>query len=201
MINTNKFSRLKKLMYMVFINIVFLFSSMKAAHAESGLMPAFNFAKGFLNYPNFTESDDYSINDDVWITSYDGTDIAANVITPTAGTGPYPAIVFINSWTMNEYEYITEAQKYAADGYIVLSYSTRGIGDSEGLIDTSGPKDIEDFSAVVDWLIENNNVDLQNIGTAGVSYGAGICLIGAALDGRIKAVASMSGWGDLKEFL
>ena len=81
MINTNKFSRLKKLMYMVFINIVFLFSSMKAAHAESGLMPAFNFAKGFLNYPNFTESDDYSINDDVWITSYDGTGIAANVIT------------------------------------------------------------------------------------------------------------------------
>lgn len=194
-------SRLRLNWHLILLCVVLCFSVFAKAYASSALKPAIQFAAGFLNQPNFTSSDDYSINDDVWISSSDGTVLAANVLTPTQGAGPYPAIVFINSWTMNEYEYTYEAQKYASQGYIVLSYSTRGFGSSEGLIDTSGPKDIEDFSAVIDWLIEHTTVDPENIGTAGVSYGAGICLIGAALDGRIKAVASMSGWGDLKESL
>ena len=194
-------SRLRLNWHLMFLCVVLCFSVFAKVYASSALKPAIQFAAGFLNQPNFTSSDDYSINDDVWISSSDGTVLAANVLTPTQGAGSYPAIVFINSWTMNEYEYTYETQKYASQGYIVLSYSTRGFGSSEGLIDTSGPKDIEDFSAVIDWLIEHTPVDPENIGTAGVSYGAGICLIGAALDGRIKAVASMSGWGDLKESL
>ncbi|WP_250655213.1 alpha/beta hydrolase [Alkalimarinus coralli] len=178
-----------------------MFSSTFAFSAESPLIPTITFAKGFLDSPNFTQSDDYTINDDILITSDDGVTLTANVITPTSGADSYPAIIFINSWTMNEYEYTSEAQKLAADGYVVLSYSTRGFGSSEGLIDTAGPNDTMDLSIVIDWLIENTPTDPERIGVAGISYGAGIALIGAAHDSRIKAVASMSGWGSLIESL
>jgi predicted acyl esterase len=172
-----------------------------AAQAESLLAPTFALLAGVLGQPNFTESDAYTINDDVLIEGSDGVVIAANVITPTAGDGPFPAVVFINSWAMNEYEYTAEAQKFAEQGYVVLSYSTRGFGESEGLIDTAGPKDMADLSKVIDWLIANTPTDPNRIGSAGISYGSGISLIGAAQDSRIRAVAALSTWGSLVDSL
>src|SRR5436190_1634665 len=61
--------------------------------------------------------------------------------------------------------------------------------------------DIGDLSAVLDWLVAHTTADPQRIGAAGVSYGAGIALIGAAFDARIKAVAATSAWTDLVESL
>lgn len=113
----------------------------------------------------------------------------------------YPAIVFINSWGLEEHEYIVQAYKLAQQGYIVLSYSARGWGKSEGVVNVAGPKDMADFSAALDWLIANTPVDEERIGSAGISYGAGMALLGGAFDKRIKAVASLSGWGDLAESL
>ncbi|MCP5161179.1 MAG: CocE/NonD family hydrolase [Hahellaceae bacterium] len=176
-------------------------SCVPAAQADSVLDPTFKMLAGILNQPNFTPSDQYSINDDIWITADDGVTLSANLLVPTAGEGPFPAIIFINSWALNEYEYTIEAQKFAAQGYVVLSYSTRGFGASEGLIDTAGPKDMADLSKVIDWLIENAPVDPTRIGSAGISYGSGISLIGAAQDDRIRAVAAMSTWGSLVESL
>jgi putative CocE/NonD family hydrolase len=102
---------------------------------------------------------------------------------------------------MTEYQYLNEAAKLAEKGYIVLNYATRGFGKSGGLIDTAGPKDIADYSAVIDYLIANYPVDPEAIGTGGISYGSGISLIGAALDGRVKAVAALSSWGSLEHAL
>ncbi|MDX5300050.1 MAG: CocE/NonD family hydrolase, partial [Gammaproteobacteria bacterium] len=82
-----------------------------------------------------------------------------------------------------------------------LSYTSRGWHTSGGAIDTAGPKDIDDFSRVIDWLIANAPVDPERIGAAGISYGSGISLIGAAHDERIKAVAALSTWGSLVEAL
>jgi len=112
-----------------------------------------------------------------------------------------PAVIFINSWALNEYEYLQQAGELAEKGYVVLSYSTRGYGTSTGQINTGGPKDMDDFSRVVDYLIANYPVDPQAIGAAGISYGAGISLLGAAHDSRIKAVSAMSGWGSLVDAL
>ena len=84
---------------------------------------------------------------------------------------------------------------------MVLSYSTRGFGTSGGLIDTAGPLDMADLSNVIDYLIANFDVDPNAIGTAGISYGSGISLLGAAHDPRIRAVVAMSTWGSLTEAL
>ena len=172
------------------------------AHAqESGLLPIIRFAAGFANQGLFPPSDAYTTDDDIVIEATDGVELTANIFVPTNLEGLAPAIIFINSWAMTEYQYINEAAQLAEKGYIVLSYATRGFGQSGGMIDTAGPKDISDYSTVIDFLLANYPVDPHALGSAGISYGSGISLIGAAQDGRIKAVAALSSWGSLEAAL
>ena len=119
----------------------------------------------------------------------------------SAYSGRRPAIIFTNSWTLGEYEYETQARKFAARGYIVLSYSSRGFGGSEGYVTVGGPNDVSDFTTVVDWLEDNTRVDVANIGMAGVSLGGGLSLLALANEPRIKTAASLSGWGNLEQSL
>ncbi|GIE97271.1 CocE/NonD family hydrolase [Paractinoplanes rishiriensis] len=125
-----------------------------------------------------------------------GVVLKANVVRPAAA-GSYPAVVFPSSWGLNDLEYLAQAKAMAADGYVVVSYTPRGWWASGGEIDTAGPKDLADLSKVLDWTVANTPADPAKIGTAGVSYGAGISLLGAAADKRIRAVAMLSGWTDL----
>lgn len=171
------------------------------SHADDGFIPILSFAAGLLNQGIFPASDMYNTDDSISITAEDGVNIEGNIFVPTNLQGPAPAIVFISSWALNEYEYLQQAADLAEKGYIVLSYSTRGFGESGGVIDTAGPKDISDLSKVIDYLIANYPVDPNAIGTAGISYGSGISLIGAAQDSRIKAVSAMSSWGSLEQSL
>jgi predicted acyl esterase len=134
------------------------------------------------------------------ITARDGVVLKANVIAPTTA-GRHPAIVFINSWGLNDAEYLLQAGAFASRGYVVLSYTTRGFWGSGGQIDTGGPKDIADVSAVLDWLLANTAADPARLGAGGVSYGSGISLLASAFDPRIKAVVAMSTWTDLVESL
>jgi dienelactone hydrolase len=134
------------------------------------------------------------------ISTPDGVVLKANVNEPTT-PGRHPAIVFVNSWGLNDLEYLAQAGNLATTGYTVLSYTTRGFWTSGGRIDTAGPLDIADSRTVIDWTLANTSADPARIGSAGISYGAGISLIASALDPRIRAVAAMSGWADLVESL
>ncbi|MFC8506652.1 CocE/NonD family hydrolase [Streptomyces sp. NPDC057411] len=128
-----------------------------------------------------------------------GTVLKANVFTP-AGAGAsarYPVIVLPTSWGMPQIEYLAQAQQLADSGYVVVSYNSRGFWQSGGEIETAGPEDIADASLVIDWALANTPSDPAKVGMAGVSYGAGISLLAAAHDKRIKAVAALSGWADL----
>jgi predicted acyl esterase len=126
----------------------------------------------------------------------DGVVLKGNVVAPTTA-GRHPAIVFSSSWGLNDIEYVAQANALAGRGYVVVSYTPRGWWFSGGEIDTAGPKDMADLSRVIDWTIANTATDPGRIGAGGVSYGAGISLLGAAFDRRIRAVASLSGWTDL----
>ncbi|MRI34923.1 acyl esterase [Endozoicomonas sp. OPT23] len=164
-------------------------------------LPIIRFAAGLLNQGIFPESELYTTDDDIIIQTRDGVDLTANVFVPTNLSGAAPAVIFINSWGLNEYQYLNQAAKLAEQGYIVMSYATRGFGESGGSINTAGPKDTSDYSQVIDYLINNYPVDPDAIGTAGISYGSGISLMGAAQDSRVKAVTAMSSWGSLTEAL
>ncbi|MFI5934274.1 CocE/NonD family hydrolase [Actinoplanes sp. NPDC051494] len=125
-----------------------------------------------------------------------GVVLKANVVAPAA-PGRYPAAILPSSWGLNDVEYVAQARALAARGYVVVSYTPRGWWLSGGQIDTAGPADLADLSTVIDWTIANTDADPARIGAAGVSYGAGISLLGAGADPRIKAVAVLSGWSDL----
>ncbi|MFI0537400.1 CocE/NonD family hydrolase [Streptomyces sp. WSLK1-3] len=133
------------------------------------------------------------------ITGDGGTVLKANVITPAGADGSrrYPLLVLPTSWGLPQVEYLAQAQKLANSGYVVVSYNVRGFWQSGGRIEVAGPPDTADASKVIDWALANTPADDRHIGMAGVSYGAGISLLAAAHDKRIKAVAALSGWADL----
>jgi predicted acyl esterase len=84
-----------------------------------------------------------------------------------------------------------------------VSYTTRGFWNAGGVVELASPNDVKDAQHVVDWAIQNtcndSNGNLnRNVGVGGMSYGAGIGLLLAAQDSRIKAVGMLSGWFDLE---
>nr|WP_234323267.1 CocE/NonD family hydrolase [Streptomyces bikiniensis] len=130
-----------------------------------------------------------------------GTVLKANVLAP-AGAAPgtrHPLIVLPTSWAMPQIEYLAQARELADSGYVVVSYNSRGFWQSGGEIETAGPKDVADASKVIDWALAHTAADPDRVGMGGVSYGAGISLLAAAHDPRVKAVAALSGWADLIE--
>ena len=130
------------------------------------------------------------------LTMPDGTGLTAELTQPSTA-GPHPAIVFIDSWATPDFEYLVQAEQFAADGYIVLEYDPRGFYSSGGTIDVASPQDVSDVSSVISWLLANTSANPAEIGVGGISYGAGLSLLAAAHDPRIKAVAAMSAWTDL----
>ncbi|GHE09591.1 CocE/NonD family hydrolase [Streptomyces alanosinicus] len=137
----------------------------------------------------------------------DGVVLKADVLTPAAGTpgadaqGRYPVIVQPASWGQNDLEYVAQGRKLAADGYVVVTYTVRGFWLSGGRVDVGGPTDVADISSVIDWTLAHTEADPRRVGMLGLSLGAGMSLLGAAHDPRIKAVAALSAWGDLVDSL
>jgi predicted acyl esterase len=132
----------------------------------------------------------------VTIDAMDGVPLAASVLEPDT-PGPHPAVVLPASWGQHHLEYLVQGLALAARGYVVVAYTARGFLDSGGAIDVAGPSDVADLSATIDWMLANTDADPARIGAAGISYSAGIALLGAAFDDRIRAVVSLSGWSDL----
>ena len=132
------------------------------------------------------------------IESWDGTALGAVVMTPSGqGPGPFPLVVMPSSWSLSDLEYVGRAAHMAGEGYVVVSYTSRGFWDSQGRVDMAGPATVEDVSAVIDWALARTPASPEAIGLSGISLGAGTSLLAAARDPRIKAVAALSGWGDL----
>ncbi|QBG93321.1 CocE/NonD family hydrolase [Xanthomonas oryzae] len=132
----------------------------------------------------------------------DGAQMGALVLVPQGqGAGPFPLIVMPASWALPNLEYLGRATALASDGYVVVSYTSRGFWDSAGQIDIAVPYTVEDVSAVIDWALAHTPANPHGIGASGMSYGAGISLLAAERDPRIKAVAALSGWADLQASL
>jgi predicted acyl esterase len=134
------------------------------------------------------------------IPAADGISLSAEVITPK-GPGPFPLVVMPGSWGSAATEYHLPGQQFAAQGYQVVGYAQRGFKGSGGAIDFAGPKTRADVGTVIDWALAHTRADRKHIGMLGISYGAGISLLAAAADPRIKAVVVMSGWSDFDQAL
>ncbi len=84
------------------------------------------------------------------------------------------------------------AQKMAENGYIALAFDPSFTGESKGQPRNVASPDIntEDFSAAVDFLSNQPNVDPDKIGIIGICGFGGMGLNAAAMDTRIKATVT-----------
>jgi fermentation-respiration switch protein FrsA (DUF1100 family) len=86
------------------------------------------------------------------------------------------------------------AQNMAERGFVALAFDPSYTGESGGEPRNLGSPEIntEDFSAAVDYLGLQRSIDKNRIGIIGICGFAGFSLNAAAVDKRIKAIATTS---------
>jgi predicted acyl esterase len=140
----------------------------------------------------------------------DGVNIAATVYQPAEKkpAGGWPAVIMIHGWGGDRSTYTTVAPVFAEGGYVVLTYDCRGFGSSEGKTSLAGPREIQDLQELLQYLADHFEVDKDNMGVTGISYGGGQSFLLAAstqspgyTGPKVKAIAPIMGWTDLNEAL
>ena len=122
-----------------------------------------------------------------------GITLAADMYTPKNATGKLPAIAVSGPFgAVKEQSSGLYAQTLAERGFITIAFDPSYTGESGGEPRYVASPDIntEDFSAAVDFLSLQENVDADRIGILGVCGWGGIALNAAALDPRIKATVA-----------
>ena len=105
----------------------------------------------------------------------------------------YPAIAVSGPFgAVKEQSSGLYAQEMARRGFITLAFDPSFTGESGGDVRNVASPDIntEDFSAAVDYLSNNKNVDADKIGIIGICGWGGMAINAAAMDTRIKATVA-----------
>lgn len=122
--------------------------------------------------------------------------------TATAGD-PAPVVLLAHGFGGDKTGYADLARTFAAEGYVVVSYSARGFGASTREIGLDGIDfDVKDVQQLVDEIATWPQVLLDapgdpRIGMHGDSYGGGITLQVAAVDDRLDAIVPRITWSAL----
>ncbi len=119
---------------------------------------------------------------------------------------PAPGVLLSQGFGGSKRSLDTAAKQFAEAGYVVLTYSARGFGASDGLIHFAAPNyEISDGKLLIDYLAGLKQVRHKDgkaqIATAGSSYGGALSLLIAAADNRVGAVAADITWNDLSHAL
>jgi predicted acyl esterase len=148
-------------------------------------------------------AESYEIQRGLRITSWDGSDIAADLYVPDVEE-PHPSMLITHGWGGDKRSgTVTRlADLYASNGYVVLAYDSRGFGESDGEASVDGPKETRDASALVTWLaghseVRNDGPDDPKVGMDGISYGGAIQPLTAVEDDRLDAIVPRWFWFDL----
>src|SRR6266699_2304302 len=104
---------------------------------------------------------------DQTVVAGDGVKMATTLYEPdgTPPAGGWPAIVMFHGLggTRASMNTIAEAP-FANEGYAVLTADHRGHGESGGLFNTDGPREIQDARDLYDWLAARPEIDKAHIG-------------------------------------
>ena len=122
-----------------------------------------------------------------------GITLAADMYVPRNAKGKLPALAVSGPFgAVKEQSSGLYAQEMAERGYLTIAFDPSFTGESGGQPRYVASPDIntEDFSAAVDFLSTQENVDKDRIGIIGICGWGGMALNAAASDTRIKATVA-----------
>lgn len=122
-----------------------------------------------------------------------GITLAADMYIPKNVSGKLPAIAVAGPFgAVKEQASGLYAQTMAERGFLTIAFDPSYTGESGGEPRYVASPDIntEDFSAAVDFLSVQDNVDPERIGIIGICGWGGMALNAASMDTRIKATVT-----------
>ena len=122
-----------------------------------------------------------------------GITLAADMYIPKNEEGKLPAIAVSGPFgAVKEQSSGLYAQAMAERGFLTIAFDPSFTGESGGSPRYVASPDIntEDFSAAVDFLSVQENVDPERIGIIGICGWGGMAINAAAMDTRIKATVA-----------
>lgn len=122
-----------------------------------------------------------------------GVTLAADMYTPKSAEGKLPAIAISGPFgAVKEQSSGLYAQQLAERGFLTIAFDPSFTGESGGVPRRVASPDIntEDFSAAVDFLSVQPDVDADRIGILGICGFGGFAINAAANDPRIKATVA-----------
>lgn len=122
-----------------------------------------------------------------------GIELVGDLYTPKNAEGNMPAIAVSGPFgAVKEQSSGLYAQTLAERGFVTLAFDPSYTGESGGEPRLVASPDIntEDFSAAVDFLSVQKNIDPNKIGILGICGFGGFALNAASMDTRIKAVVT-----------
>lgn len=129
----------------------------------------------------------------VTFTNRYGITLAADIYSPKNASAPLPAIAVCGPFgAVKEQCSGLYAQEMAERGFVALAFDPSFTGESGGQprYTTSPDINTEDFSAAVDFLVTNPDVNPEAVGVIGICGWGGLAINAAAADPRIKATVA-----------
>ncbi len=140
----------------------------------------------------FPESEKVDHHKVTFVNRY-GITLAADMYVPKGANGKLPAIAVSGPFgAVKEQSSGLYAQQLAERGFLTIAFDPSFTGESGGMPRRVASPDInvEDFSAAVDFLMVQPNVDSDRVGILGICGWGGIAIQAAINDPRIKATVA-----------
>ena len=128
---------------------------------------------------------------DLWLEMDDGVKLDVTKFIPSGQQpqGGFPAIIFVHGLGGSKQRMFNNARDYAQNGFVTVTYSVRGQGNSEGLSTVFSYREQKDLDNIINWLIIYIQVNAEKIGVSGGSQGGFHSWFAAVNGMKVKAVA------------
>jgi ABC-2 type transport system ATP-binding protein len=152
-----------------------------------------------------------SVNGDTSATTSTAIHLDATVYIPDGAISPTPVILVLHGYggSKRDSKTVLLAEDFAGAGYVVLTPSLRGFGDSDGKVTLAGPNEVNDLKTMIlrmqTGVIGDVTIPVTSaskFGVTGLSYGGGLTweLTRTRVAG-LTAVVPIIGWTDLYQAL
>ncbi|MEM9952559.1 MAG: alpha/beta fold hydrolase [Chloroflexota bacterium] len=140
------------------------------------------------NYTETPEDFGITIYEEFALITDDNTVIRGWYVPPTRDDGA--TIMFLHGHTGNRLDLMSEALEFYIRGYGIALFDFRGRGQSDDAPVTMGVNEVLDAGIVLDYLMEQPDVNPERIGVYGFSMGAATAIMLAAERSDIRVVVA-----------